>query len=859
VIVKGIFQRLFGGKNKPSALSDEVRAQIEDLIQPKMPSAARTAEISPKRSEPTGGHQTDISKLGMTFVEEYVAQYTSQASSRVKLSDLEIWTKIQSRSHEDKINLCLWAFVEIWDPQGADAQKWIGKTYNATEAKFKLGMTLVRGKLPYTEDQLTKLLVYCASRPSLEWENPVKSVLGGVERFLDGARPSGELKTALKRILKQCNQSLSYSQAEPLRKLKERLIIILDPSLKELSYKLPNGPWSLLVNKDLQNLAVESQENWRTLFEYAGSAKTSKPSKKWLKAGVEKIDAVGVDIFSTKLSQWMSQTRFDPAKPDAARDVIKGLVWLTANCSSDEMALTVGRFAEMCFVKVPGIGARSKKIGNACITVLMLMPENQAAVAQLVRLREKIKYPSVRKLIDKRLLEVAQNRGLTVEQLEDESLPTFGFDLTGEKSETFGDYIATLTLKGATVDLNWADKNGKPRKTIPASVKANHKTELKELKQLAKDITAVLAGQAKTLDQSYVTDRLWTLDAWLKLYVEHPLRAQMTRSLIWEVTEKEKKIAVLPTNRGLEDISGKVHKAIEGAEIRLWHPLQSTTEQILAWRSKIEKLELVQPFKQAHREVYVVTDAERGTNIYSNRFAAHIIRQHQFKALCAARGWDYTLQGMWDSWNIPTRRIDAHGINVQFTVNMIEDAEQTTSGIPLYLNTDQVRFFQNHAEMLMENIPPIIFSEAMRDVDLFVAVTSVASDPNWADGGPEGRFGNYWRARAFGDLGESAKTRKEIIAKLVPKLVFSDKLEIGEKVLKVKGTRHEYHIHFGSGNIMMMPGNTYLCIVRASSGQKEDKIYLPFEGDNLTSIILSKAQMLIQDDKIKDPTILSQL
>ena len=54
-------------------------------------------------------------------------------------------------------------------------------------------------------------------------------------------------------------------------------------------------------------------------------------------------------------------------------------------------------------------------------------------------------------------------------------------------------------------------------------------------------------------------------------------------------------------------------------------------------------------FKQAHREVYLLTDAERLTDTYSNRFAAHIVRQHQFSALCRERGWQFNLMGNWDS------------------------------------------------------------------------------------------------------------------------------------------------------------------------------------------------------------------
>jgi hypothetical protein len=37
------------------------------------------------------------------------------------------------------------------------------------------------------------------------------------------------------------------------------------------------------------------------------------------------------------------------------------------------------------------------------------------------------------------------------------------------------------------------------------------------------------------------------------------------------------------------------------------------------------------------------------------------------------------------------------------------------------------------------------------------------------------------------------------------------------------------------------------------------KVFLPFEGDGTLAMILSKAFVLAQDKKIKDPTILQQI
>lgn len=75
----------------------------------------------------------------------------------------------------------------------------------------------------------------------------------------------------------------------------------------------------------------------------------------------------------------------------------------------------------------------------------------------------------------------------------------------------------------------------------------------------------------------------------------------------------------------------------------------------------------------------------------------------------------------------------------------------------------------------------------------------------------------------------------------------------------MKGERHTYKIHLGSGNILMTPDDRYLCIVPKSNGGSPQGGYLPYEGDRMLAVILSKAMMLADDTEITDPTILSQL
>jgi len=87
-------------------------------------------------------------------------------------------------------------------------------------------------------------------------------------------------------------------------------------------------------------------------------------------------------------------------------------------------------------------------------------------------------------------------------------------------------------------------------------------------------------------------------------------------------------------------------------------------------------------------------------------------------------------------------------------------------------------------------------------------------------------------------------------------VAIADRLTLNDRHLVVRGQLKEYRIHLGSGNIMMAPNDRYLCIV---PGSKAAMIMLPFEGDQTLSLILSKAFILVNDQKIKDPVIVEQL
>jgi hypothetical protein len=97
-----------------------------------------------------------------------------------------------------------------------------------------------------------------------------------------------------------------------------------------------------------------------------------------------------------------------------------------------------------------------------------------------------------------------------------------------------------------------------------------------------------------------------------------------------------------------------------------------------------------------------------------------------------------------------------------------------------------------------------------------------------------------------------------VLQNLLPKLAIRDRCQVDGRFLVVRGDLHDYRIHLGSANVLMEPGSRYLCIVQGP-GDSAANLPLPFEGDRILGLVLSKALLLVNDKKIKDPSITRQL
>ncbi len=454
--------------------------------------------------------------------------------------------------------------------------------------------------------------------------------------------------------------------------------------------------------------------------------------------------------------------------------------------------------------------------------------------------------------------------GHDADQLLERAVETHDLDSDGTRTQPLSRGSAQIVVDGRAAALLYVDEKGKARKSIPADVKQADADVLVAIRNYLKAIRKTIAGERVRLDGLMALERSWQLDEWRTWYLDHPITGRLARTLVWAFETQHTLVVGLPLDSTTAITTSGQHVVIPpDARARLWHPVHATSDEVRAWRQYLLDQQIVQPFKQAFREIYLLTPAEEQTNAYSNRFAGHVFGQIQARALMKGRGWAPVAVAWWDDGidqGVARRTFDSAGIRAEFYYDPIHEQEPTASDLYPYCTSDQVRFVDATSDetIALADVPPLVLTEALRDVDLFIGVTSIGADPEWLDRGTQRQFDTYWHTYGFGELSAAGQIRRDILSQLIPRLAIANRCELDDRYLTVRGDLRTYRIHLGSGNILMSPNDQYLCIIAARDGQSQ-KLFLPFDDDPVLSLVLSKAFLLADDTAIKDPTITAQI
>jgi hypothetical protein len=733
---------------------------------------------------------------------------------------------------------------EPGDPDPANALAYTIERMGRAAAA--LANRLLRLPLPFTAEELIELLDGVLRAPGAL--SP-RAALWAIERHLAGAPPAGALRPALENAADALRSRAGADSAE----LAARATSLLDGSGIGLVEIQPVDAWTRRVlecfadDPDLEEAATP-------LLRHAAAAKGSRPSPRWSREAALHVSALGSErhraLLGAALGALAAPLPESPDGPDPAfvaerhADLLRGLVWSAAG--DEALSAALGGAAERCFAKRASAGPRAPKIGNACLHALAAC-DARDALAELTRLRASVRSARVRRRIDQAFAELAERTGRSSAELEEVGVPTAGLGAVGLREQPLGELTAELRLRpGAAPTLAWRKPSGRYQKNLPVALKVLHAETLLALRKSRRDLRRLVPGQRARLERQLLEPRELPCSVWRERYADHPLVGFLARRLIWSLGSADARTLACFAGNRLVDVDGRALEPAAEHTVRLWHPIESAAEDVARWRDALDAREITQPFQQAHREPYALGEAERGTPSCSNRFAGHVLRPDVFRALCRERRWSGA-----------TRDVAQRGLPGGWRAEL--ELEALPSGC---VATRRLRFRRagRTRPALLRNVPPLLLSETLRDVDLFTSLASVVCDPDWQDGGPRGVHATYWQQAAHGALGELARTRRGALERIVPRLKIAERCVLGERDLCVRGELGTYQIHLGSANVRLAPDGPFLRIPPSDDADLTPRgLALPFEGDPVLSRILARAFLLAADDRIRDRGLASEL
>lgn len=347
------------------------------------------------------------------------------------------------------------------------------------------------------------------------------------------------------------------------------------------------------------------------------------------------------------------------------------------------------------------------------------------ALMHLNGVAQKIKFKGLQEKAREKMDEVAQNRGLTADELADRLVPDLDLDPDGSRTLDFGARQFRVSFDEALKPVV-VDGSGKTLSDLPKANKADDPAKAKEAdgvwKTLKKDIKAIAQNQIVRLELAMCSQRRWELESFRALFLEHPLLIHLVRRLIWGVyTEDGTRTGAfrVAEDNSFADAQDSAITLPDEAYVGIVHPLELPDAEKAAFGQILGDYNILQPFQQVGRDTYGPTDAEKKSTQISRR-------QKQFAPLgkflgLVEKGWrkgqPQDAGWIWDMYkplaggflatlDLPT----GIGADMQMTE---PKQEIGTIGVT----------HKQRDNITLGDLPPVIFSELVRDLVQLGSVT----------------------------------------------------------------------------------------------------------------------------------------
>jgi hypothetical protein len=382
-------------------------------------------------------------------------------------------------------------------------------------------------------------------------------------------------------------------------------------------------------------------------------------------------------------------------------------------------------------------------IACEAVKALALNGSNEALII-VDNISRKFKFRQVKEAAATALKFASEQMGVDMEELSDRIVPSLGFDVRGERVFDYGDRKFTVILT-PELAMDIQDEAGKKLKSLPAiskkddEVKANE--ALSEFKNLKKQLKTVASIQAIRLEMALSSNRKWTKESWIKLFVENPIMHQFAIGLVWGIYEEN---VLTHSFRYMEDGSFNTKDEDEfelndGMVIGIVHPIELESNDITLWKEQFENYEIKQPIEQLSREIFIVTEEEKNSKKVE-RFGGIMLNGLSILGKLTSFGWSRGPIGDGGGYYTFYKEDGTYKIDVELSFSGVsvgyENDEVTVYDLSFYKEGTASSYNYIHDKVREQNVvsldtlPKRFFSEILYQVNK-ATISNTGTNENW--------------------------------------------------------------------------------------------------------------------------------
>jgi len=558
--------------------------------------------------------------------------------------------------------------------------------------------------------------------------------------------------------------------------------------------------------------------------------------------------------FQTELRPW-------DLLADRNGGLIQGLVRAAGVLGVPWLPEAAGPVAERWLRLSRGRGFRwvpvcGDKVPLACFDVLARAGTDESLRA-LARIGRATSHRTMLKRLQLALEQAAERRGQSAEVLLDHLLPDHGLDPAGRLAVSAGGLHAVISLD---------DRHGAVLDGPDAAALAKDK----ETAELLAEVRRTVSTARTRIESLFTSGREWHMDDFLDCYVRHPIMGPFACRTVWAFAPFEgEAVCGIPEPGGATMLTPGGPRPVPAPSlVTLLHPATASGPVLARFRQLALDAGIRQPVRQLWRETYRPSQAAGDRELYSGRYDGHILRSRQLFGLTRRRGWHGGfLSGAYDGGGTAIARRDypAAGLRVSWWLETLEpDRDRHTE---LCLTGRLIFTASGDAAMApipLADVPAELFSEAMRDLDLFVSVATVAGDPTWLQD-PQAApvLAGYWDRAGRGGLDRLRASRRQALAPMYATPGPGDRFQLTERDLVIHGSLATYHIDLATAGVRMEPAGKWLSFdtkLTAPAGTTDLFPWIPLTDDHeILSRITLRATTLANDEQLASRALLRQI